>query len=509
MKYSALLLATLPAFLGSCMVGPNYSEPISELEAAWNAHDATLAKGSNSKVNIAWWTQFNDPTLNQLVESAYSENLGLRVAALRILESRAILGISHGGMYPQSQSASGHLTRTGRGGSGPDRYVNNAAFGFDAAWELDFWGKFRRSIESADASLMADIADYDDVLVSLTAEVATTYVNIRTLEERIRLAKQNVKLQQDSLKLVELQFEAGTVTELDVLQAKTLLTNTQAQIPNMQSSLVKFHNALAVLLGQAPGKTRSLIQGGKGIPRVSGRVAVGLPAELLRRRPDIRRAEMTAIAQSAQIGVAKAELYPHFSLLGSLGASASTSGSGSLSDLFDSDNVGYSFGPTFRWNILNYGRIKNSVRAQDARFEQTITGYQNTVINAAREVEDGMTGYVQSKKEAEFLRQGVVTSKKSSELSMLQYKEGLADYQRVLDSIRSLTAKQDQYAAIQGNISTNLIAMYKALGGGWEIRDRRRAIPQDIKEKMKNRTNWGKMLDDVEGQIESAPVKQK
>lgn len=509
MNYSALLLASLPAFLGSCMIGPNYSEPISELEAAWNEHDATLAKGSNSKVNIAWWTQFHDPTLNQLVESAYSQNLGLRVAALRILESRAILGISQGGMFPQQQSASGNLIRSGRGGSGPDRYVNSAALGFDAAWELDFWGKFRRTIESSDASLMSDIADYDDVLVSLTAEVATTYVNIRTLEERIKLAKQNVKLQQDSLKLVELQFEAGTVTELDVLQAKTLLTSTQAQIPNMRASLVKFYNALSVLLGEAPGKTREKLAGGKGIPSVSGKIAVGVPSELLRRRPDIRRAEMTAIAQSAQIGVAKADLYPHFSLLGSLGASASTSGSGSLSDLFDSDNVGYSFGPTFSWNILNYGRIKNNVRVQDARFEQTITGYQNTVINAAREVEDGMTGYVQSKREAEFLRQGVVTSKKSSELSMLQYREGLADYQRVLDSIRSLTSKQDQYASIQGNISTNLISMYKALGGGWEVRDRRRAIPQDIKDKMKNRTNWGKMLDDPEGSIEVAPAKGK
>jgi outer membrane protein TolC len=272
---------------------------------------------------------------------------------------------------------------------------------------------------------------------------------------------------------------------------------------------VKFHNALAVLLGQAPGKTRDIIRGGKGIPKAPSKVAVGLPAELLRRRPDIRRAEMTAISQSAQIGVAKSDLYPSFTLLGSLGASASTSGSGSLSDLFDSDNVGYSFGPTFRWNILNYGRIRNNVRVQDARFEQTITVYQNTVLNAAREVEDGMTGFIQAKKEAEFLRQGVVTSKKSSDLSMLQYKEGLADYQRVLDSIRSLTAKQDQYAAIQGDISTNLIAMYKALGGGWEIRDRRRAIPQDIKDKMKNRTNWGKMLDDPEGTIEVAPAKEK
>jgi NodT family efflux transporter outer membrane factor (OMF) lipoprotein len=520
MKYSALLLASLPAFLGSCMVGPDYSKPVNDLEASWNEHDAVLAKGSNSKLNIAWWTQFRDPILNQLVEDAYSQNLELRVAALRILESRAVLGLTHGNLFPQSQSVGGGLTRSGRKASNPNafsmtpsRYANSATYSFDAAWELDFWGKFRRAVESADAGMMSELANYDDVLVSLTAEVATTYVNIRTIEERISLARQNVKLQQDSLKLVELQFEAGTVTELDVLQAKTLLFNTQAQIPNMQAALVKYHNALAVLLGEAPGKTRARIKGGEGIPQISGKLAVGVPAELLRRRPDIRRAEMTAIAQSAQIGVAKAELYPSFTLHGSLGAAAATSqfglGGGDLNDVFNSDSIGYSFGPSFRWNILNYGRIKNSVRVQDARFEQTITGYQNTVLNAAREVEDGMTGFVQAKKESEFLRQGVVTSKKSADLSMLQYKEGLADYQRVLDSIRSLTTKQDQYAAVRGTIATNMIAMYKALGGGWEIRDRSRAIPQDIKEKMKNRTDWGKMLDDPEGKVEVAPVKGK
>ncbi|NWK55835.1 efflux transporter outer membrane subunit [Verrucomicrobiaceae bacterium N1E253] len=505
MKYSPILLAALPVMLGSCMVGPNYSEPVSDLEAAWNEYDASLAKGPGAKVNMAWWTQFNDPTLNQLVESAYKQNLGLRTAALRILESRALLGITHGNMFPQSQTLGGDLYRTRQSGNPPaNQYVTSATFGFDAAWELDFWGKFRRSIESADASLMADVADYDDVLVTLTAEVANTYVNIRTLEERIRLAYQNEKLQKDSLKLVELQFEAGTVTELDVLQAKTLLTTTQAQIPNFQSSLIQFQNALSVLLGESPGGLRDTLKKSKGIPQAPVKVAVGLPAELLRRRPDIRRAEMTAIAQSSQIGVAKADLYPSFTLIGSLGTSSSNAGTADLDDIFNIENYGFTFGPAFRWNILNYGRIKNNVRVQDARFEQTITVYQNTVLNAAREVEDGMTGFVQAKKEAAYVRQGVATSKKSSELSMLQYKEGLADYQRVLDSIRSLTQKQDQYAAIQGSIATNLISMYKALGGGWEIRDRTQAIPGDVKEKMKNRTNWGKMLDDQAPRVEGA-----
>ena len=498
MKYSTLILATLPILLGGCMLGPDYTKPATGLEASWSTRDGSLVGGSQSGVNIKWWRQFHDPKLNKLVEIAYSQNLTLRTAALRILESRALLGIAHGNMWPQSQALGGDLLRIRSSGSGPDRYLNSASFSFDAAWELDFWGKFRRSIESSDANLLADIADYDDILVSLSAEVATTYVNIRTLEERIRLARQNAKLQTDSLDLVELQFEAGTVTELDVLQAKTLLSNTQAQIPAMQASLHKFHNALATLLGKAPGGTKALVGGGGGIPRAPAKIVVGVPAELLRRRPDIRRAEMAAIAQGAQIGVAQADLYPSFTLIGSLGTGANDIGSNSLGDIFDSDNVGFTFGPTFRWNILNYGRIKNNVRVQDARFEQAVTGYQNTVLNAAREVEDGMTGFVHSKQEAEFLRQGVDTSKKSAELSMLQYKEGLADYQRVLDSIRSLTQKQDQYASTRGTIATNLIAMYKALGGGWELRNREDTIPPDVRAKMKQRTNWGKMLDTPE-----------
>ncbi|MBK1790805.1 efflux transporter outer membrane subunit [Persicirhabdus sediminis] len=507
MKVITATLCCSPLILGSCMIGPDYVAPATDIEASWSESDASLASGPNSQVNLEWWKQFNDPTLNNLVSTAADQNLNLRTAALRILESRAILGISQGNMFPQSQAASGDLLRVRAPGNDPN--FTTASFGFDAAWELDFWGKFRRSIDSANASLLADIASYDDILVSLTAEVATNYVNIRTLEERIRLAKKNAKLQTDSLELVKLQFEAGTVTELDVLQAQTLLSSTQAQIPNLQTSLQKFHNALAVLLGQSPGSTKSMIATTGKIPQAPTSVGVGVPAELLRRRPDVREAEMLAITQSQQIGIAKADLYPSFTLLGSLGWSASDAGPNELSDIFDADNFGFTFGPAFRWNILNYGRIKNSVRVQDARFEQSLTSYQNVVLNAAREVEDSMTGFVNSKREAEFLRTGVESSERSAELSMLQYKEGLADYQRVLDSTRSLTQKQDQYAATQGTIATNLISMYKALGGGWTDKDREATIPQDIKNKMMQRTDWGKFMTPPQPAVESSPANKK
>lgn len=480
--------------LASCMVGPDYVEPVTPIQTDWDTKDTSLITGSKSKVDINWWKKFNDPQLNTLIEDAYEENLSLRTAALRILESRAILGIAHGNLYPQSQSVSGDLLRSrAPGGSNP--YLNSTSFGFDAAWEIDFWGKFRRSIDSADASLLADVADFDDILISLTAEVATAYVNVRTLEERIEIAEKNVELQTESLKIVELQFEAGTVTELDILQAKTLLTNTQAQIPRLKQTLYKVHNALAVLLAKDAEIIRKQLKGGKGIPNAPVKTAVGVPAEMLRRRPDIRRAEMVAIAQSSQIGIAKADLYPSFTLVGFLGVSGNDLNGSSLDDVFNGDNAGFTFGPTFRWNILNYGRIKNKVRVEDARFEQTVTAYQNIVLNAAREVEDSMTGFVHTKQEAEFLRLGVESSERSTEISMIQYKDGLTDYQRVLDSIRSLTQRQDQYAAIRGTIATDFIAMYKALGGGWELRDREQAIPLEMRQKMKQRTDWGKFLD--------------
>jgi len=390
----------------------------------------------------------------------------------------------------------GDIMTIGTTGPAADRYYNAASIGFDVGWEMDFWGKFRRSIESADANLLATVFDYDSVLVSLTAEVARTYTTIRTLEERIRLAKKNSSLQEDGLELVMYQFEAGIVTELDVYQAKTLLSATLATIPNLQSSLQQSRNALAILLGILPDDLQGSLNGMNNIPAVTSDIAVGIPADLLRRRPDIRQAEMQTAAQSAQVGVALTELYPSFTLFGSLGWSATDLAGNSLGDIFDANSFSYSFGPAFKWNLFNYGRIKNQVRIQDARLEQLITIYQDVVLNAAREVEDSMSGIVYAQKEAEYVSQGVESSKRSMELSLLQYEEGFSDYQRVLDSTRALTQKQDQYAQLQGKIATSFISLYKALGGGWQIRLENDFVPAEIKEKMRERTNWGNLLDE-------------
>jgi len=489
--------------LGGCSaLGPNFEPPENQLPGQWDQAVSGNFKEQGQEQNIQWWKQFNDQVLDRLIQLAYEQNLSLRTAGLRILEARARLGLVEGSLYPQVQEMNGEVITIGTAGPAQDRYYNSTSVGFDAAWEMDFWGKFRRSIESADSSLLANIANYDDVLISLTAEVARTYITIRTLEERIRLTKKNAAIQQGALKLVQYQFDAGTVTELDVLQAKTLLSTTNAVIPNLSRLLQKNRNGLAILLGMLPSDTLEILESSGPIPSVPTDIGVGLPADLLRRRPDIRQAEMQAAAQSAQVGVALTELYPSFTLFGSLGWSANDVGENDLGDIFTSNSFSYSFGPAFKWNLFNYGRLKNQVRIQDARLEQLITIYQNTVLNAARDVEDSMSGIAYTQKEAGYINKGVLSSKRSMELSLLQYEEGLADYQRVLDSTRAMTQKQDQYAQLQGQIATEFVSLYKALGGGWQIRLENDFVPQSVKQKMRERTDWGTLLDDTSSKVD-------
>jgi len=501
---SPIFLGSLLLMLSGCtMLGPDFQTPEAQVPETWGEQDNELFQKPSKEESIAWWTQFNDPVLDKLVQTAYAQNLTLRSAGIRIMEARAQLGRVKGQIFPQLQEASGDLITIGTTGPSDNRYYNATSVGFDAAWEMDFWGKFRRGIESADANLLASMADYDDVLVTLTAEVARTYVNICTLEERIRLARKNTKIQEDGLRLVTDQFEAGVVTELDRLQAETLLFSTQATIPNFQATLYNNKHALAVLLGMLPSDLEKILKETEKIPAISSDIAIGAPAELLRRRPDIRRAEMQAAAQSGQIGIARAELFPSFTLFGSLGWSANDIGDNSLADIFDANSFSYSFGPAFKWNLFNYGRLKNQVRVQDARLQQLITSYQNTVLAAAQEVEDNMSGIVYAKEEAGYLLQGIVSSQKSMELAMLQYEEGFVDYQRVLDSTRTMTQKQDQYALVQGGITTSYIGLYKALGGGWQIRKGKEYLPQETKEQMEQRTDWGNLLNapSPEGQL--------
>ncbi|HYQ70869.1 MAG TPA: efflux transporter outer membrane subunit [Gammaproteobacteria bacterium] len=486
---------------GCTMIGPDFDLPEAELPQQWNDED-TAVTGQQPADYSQWWLVFQDPVLTRLVETARNQNLTLQIAGLRVLEARAQLGIVTGNLYPQSQTVSGNYSyNRGRETLFSDKYFSQAGGGFDVAWEMDFWGKFRRSLESADANLLASVAGYDDVLVTLTAEVARNYVLIRTLEERIRLARENIAIQQRSLELTTNQFETGSVTELDMQQATTQLRNTQATVPGLQISLDKARHALSILMGMPPGDLEDMLDSGGPIPTAPAEVATGIPAELLRRRPDIRQAELQAAAQSAQVGVAGTELLPAFSLFGSFGWNVNDAGQDSLGDLFDSNSFYFSTGPSFRWKIFNYGRLKNQVRVQDARLEQLLSNYENTVLTAAGEVEDAISGFLNSRQEAEFRGQSAAAAERSSDLSMLQYSEGVSLYQSVLDSNRSLAAQQDAYAQVRGNIAINLIALYKALGGGWETRTDAPFVPVQVQQKMRERTDWGKLLDISEDNV--------
>jgi NodT family efflux transporter outer membrane factor (OMF) lipoprotein len=364
---------------------------------------------------------------------------------------------------------------------------------------LDVWGKFRRSVQTGVANLQATVANYDNVLVSLTAEVARTYIVIRTLEKQIMIAGENVKLQTESLRIAQVRFTEGAVSELDVTQAKSLLRDTQALVPRLESALRRAQNALAILLGVLPGELKAMLEGPIAIPTASEAVIIDIPNNLLRRRPDIRLAELKIATQSPQIGVAKADLYPHFYLFGSIGWSStditSAFGQSSLGDIFSYKSLYWSVGPGFNWDIFNYGRIRNRVRVEDARLQQLVVSYKNTVLNAQREVEDALVAFTRSREEESFLKDSVTAAERSVEISLVQYKEGLIDYQRVLDSERFLATQSNRLTDVSGQVSTNLVAAYKGLGGGWQIREGKEILSEKNRTQMKDRTNWDGLLD--------------
>jgi NodT family efflux transporter outer membrane factor (OMF) lipoprotein len=497
-KILGLLIGTL-MISGCTMVGPDYVKPTAPEQKEWLESEDPNIKSEQADFSD-WWTVFSDPVLDDLIQAAYQQNLPLQIAGLRIYESRAQLGIAFGFQYPQTQQGFGSATANQISKNAPnvaaaDRYYTAYDIGLDAAWELDVWGKFRRAVQTGVASLEASIADYDDILVSLTAEVARTFIVLRTSEERLEVALQNVKIQQRSMNIAEVRFKAGAVTELDVTQARSLLKSTEATIPGFETDIRQAKNALAILLGRLPGEIDAMLGGPGLIPEVPAEVAVGIPTELLRRRPDIRFAERQLAAQSAQIGFAKADLFPHFSLFGTLGFQTSDNTDESdFSDLFKKNSFTYTAGGGFNWDLFNYGRITNNVRVEDARFQELAVNYEDTVIRAAQEVEDAMVGFLQSQNTVVFLADAVKAAKRSVELSLIQYREGLVDYQRVLDTQRDLTTQQDNLVFTAGSVGQNLIAMYRALGGGWEIRGSNDFIPASIKEDMENRTNWGDIL---------------
>ena len=485
--------------LASCAaVGPDYEQPAAPLPGAWESAQSAGLQATQYEL-IEWWEVFDDPVLNQLVETAHQQNYNLKLAGLKVLEARAQLGIAIGAQYPQQQFISGDVTRIGpseNAGQG-DTSFNQYDLSASLAWEMDLWGKFRRGIESADAALQASVANYDGAMVLITAQVVSTYVTIRTLEEQLRIAQENLKLQQRSYDIATVLYENGQDSELDVQQARSLFLNTKAAVPSLQAQVNLSRNAMDTLLGQTNGYSETLITAGP-IPDVPEQIAVGIPADLMRRRPDLRQAELQAVAQNAQVGVATADLYPSIALNGSLGVFSISRdvGGGGGSNLFESDSIGYTAGASFTWPVLNYDRIRNNVRVQDARLQQAIVAYQELALEAAQEVDDAMESLAGAQAQKDILIDAVESAKRSNELSTLRYKEGFSDYQRVLDSQTSLITSQNRYAVAQGQAVQSVVAIYKALGGGWEVREGKPFVDGDTLTVMRERTNWGDLLDD-------------
>ncbi len=452
-------------------VGEDYRQPAAEVGPSWIDQEAY--SGTEGSGNLEqWWTEFNDPVLTELIATLREQNLTLRAACYRILEAQAMRGVAAGNLFPQSQEFSGLYTRQELSETTPFGQVMNAIgeptsqsnwnLGFNAAWEIDFWGRFRRAIEAADANLESSIYEFHSVLVLLEAEMGSNYILYRTLEKRLAIARNNLDLQEQTVDLVQMRFDAGAVSELDLRQAKAEAATTASTIPVLEAEVRKAQNRMCVLLGKPPQELAEYL-GEREIPSPPPELAVGVPADLLCRRPDVRQVERQLAAQCAKIGMAESELYPHIAITGTIGLEAQE-----FNDLFGWPSVAGSIGPGFRWNVLNYGRILNNVRAEDARFRQLLAHYRETVLKANEEAENSLNQYLKEQARAKLTRQSVEELKRATELALLLYQEGMTDYQRVLDTQRALLRQQDLHIESRGNVSLYLVGVYKALGGGWE-----------------------------------------
>lgn len=491
MRPGALSLLVLLGLTGCVRLGPDFQSPRPAWLGQWNTPALAQSTQRSATPDVRqWWQVFADPLLDRLIAEADAHNSDLKIAGLRLLEARAQLGIAQSGRYPQLQQASAdslYFNRRQSGGINPlDNHFWQHSVGFDVGWELDFWGRFSRAIESSDASYFAAQANYEDVLVLLRAQVADTYFALRTTEARLRVAKQNAQQQQRNFEITEKLFNSGQTAELDLQQAKTQYLGTLSTLPGFEEQLHRTRNALAALVGQPPGGLPPLAEYEGLIPLVDRAVLQDVPADLLQRRPDVRAAELNVAAQSALIGVAESDFYPSLTLLGSIVWSTDTL-SGTPRNL---DLIG---GPSLRWNLFDHGQISNNVRVQDARLQQLIEAYRDKVRQAAREADDAAVGLIKSLERERILGAAGTAAERSLVLASTQYREGYSDFQRVLDAQRALLEQQDNYLVSRSSAVSNLIALYKALGGGWY--SAQPTVDPATRQQMQQRTDWGDLLD--------------
>ena len=452
------------------MVGPNYCEPVAPVADEYQDTESPMIDSSVT-ADVRWWHVFDDVELDQLIEQVYQQNLSLKAAAWRIAESRLQRNIAAANLFPQRQTAFGQFAHTQNSLNTATAFpgfpltIDDWSVGFDASWEIDLWGRIRRGVRAADAQWAASIRDYDFALVTLIGDVASLYIQIRSLDERLRLASTNVNLQQGSLDIAQKRFDEGRTSKLDVVQAESNLAATKSLIPQLELARRQSSNALAVLLGIPPGQSQDLVSSVGSIPNVPNQLMVGIPAELVTRRPDIRSAERLMAAQFEQIGIAEADLYPTFAFSGTLGYQAAR-----FSDLFDSSSFTGTAAPGFRWNILNYGRLRNNIRVQEARVNQIQFDFQNQVLAAQREVEDAIAEFIKTSEQYEFESDNAAANREAVRLALTSYKEGKDDFGRVFVVQTNLVTAQDRLVATKAAIALAVVKTYKALGGGWQIR---------------------------------------
>jgi len=519
--HTIMTFSFLSGILTGCSVGPNYTAPTPELPEAWHQAMADgLARGDADVRE--WWQVFEDDTLSDLIRRAAEGNLDLRIAVLRIREARALRGIAAGELLP-SLADQGAFHRSRSSANGPmgggvqapgkgEQFANTVArgiagnalsqglgtafpgapavtnslasglmgmlpnqtklgdteamdlyaTGFDASWEIDVFGGIRRNVESADAVLAAAVEDYRSVLVSLLAEVAATYIDVRALQSQIEATQRNIRLQKETVSLTQVKFDSELVSELDVRQAETNLATTESELPLLEAGLSVAIYRLSVLLGREPAALHEELSAVRDIPKPPAETLIGVPVDLVRRRPDIRAAERRLAAHTAQIGVATADLYPRFSLSGTFGFEATD-----INHILDSRSVTYGFGPALRWNIFDGLRNINRIAAQQAATHQAYVSYEKTLLLALHDVETALVAYTREQARHAALVRAAEAGRRSAQLAETRYQDGLTDFQNVLIAQRALVNLETALAQSRGQVSVNLVALYKALGGGW------------------------------------------
>jgi len=467
-----IVAATALVFLAGCAVGPDYVEPKLAVPASWQE---AQQKGIEIRpvAMTRWWTTFNDPLLNSLVERAVKSNFDVRIAEARIREARASRAVVAAGAWPtvdvsasyrrnrtsENALALGSLAPQGGGNVEQDLFKT----GFDASWEIDIFGGVRRSVEAADATIAASVESRRDVLVTLLGDVAKNYIDLRGFQRRLAVARANLKAQQDTLELTRIRFQAGLTSDLDVAQAEAQASTTAAQIPTLESALKQAAYSLDLLLGLSPGALWNDLANETTIPSLPPEVLVGLPSDLLRRRPDIRFAERDLAASTAQIGAAMADLFPKFSLTGAAGLQSI-----SASDWFTGRSRYWSIGPTISWPIFDAGRIRANIEIRNAQQEQALNRYEKTVLAAFGDVEKSLVNYSREQARQRSLTDAVAANRRAVEMANELYVRGLNDFLNVLDTQRSLYVAENDLAQSEATMAANLVALYKALGGGWE-----------------------------------------